>query len=126
MNLKGKYTLNTPNKNGHIYTKACVMQAVQSKFGDDTIPVYLQNSCGRANNEIVGYAHIDFEFNDSIVPYEIELLDNPAAEVVKDLLHQETSLFMVPNGLGRINDKGEIVEYSLISMDICTSSAFEP
>lgn len=126
MNLKGKYVLDTPNKNGHIYTKDCLMQAIQNKFGDDKIPVHLMNSCGQANDEIVGYAHMDFEFNDSIVPYEVELLDNPAAEVVKNLLHQEKSLFMVPNGLGRINDNGEIVEYFLISMNICTSSAFEP
>lgn len=125
MKLGGKYILDAPNKNGHIYTKYCFKKAVEDRFGSNPIPTYLMSSDGAFHKDIVGYTQLHFEENKSVVQYETELLDTINGDIVRTLVHDGTKLFIVPYGMGIINDRNEIEEYKLLSMNISTSSAFE-
>lgn len=109
--------LDKPNRNGRIYPKECFENLPKQ------IPVTLGSTDamqGVQLEKVIGTADVD-------------ITDYPTMKVTCDIMKEKEDailksrpfeLFFNTNGVGRVNDKGEVFDYNLVSMDVSSSTAF--
>ena len=101
---------NTVNQNGRMYTKDSLMPYLK----DDILGGigYDQDSIINLKNVSHKVSNLTIE-NDELWG-DIEILDTKEGELLKTIINE---VVFRPKGVGEINEKQEVVNYSLISFD---------
>ena len=110
--------LDTLNKNGRIYTTESVNKAIQ-EANDKSEKGQLLGELGYGNVVDIDLKNVshkisELKIEDNSVVGEIEILDTPSGNKLKDILDQ---VVFRPRGTGNINDKGEVENFKIISFD---------
>ncbi len=107
-------TVDEPNKNGHIYPRAEMEKAIAKA------PAGLLGYIGMEQQSLEKVSHIieNLKLNDDgTVTCNIKPLKTPAGMIVEQVGHKPDWCFRTA-GRGTINDKNEVVDYTIISVNM--------
>lgn len=112
-------TLNTPNRNGHIFTEEAVKNAIEKHKGSNRLFVTrnLPDDVGTNLGDAIALV-TDMEIKDNAVMGNVEFLNTPQClPQFEDML--QTGIAAVrPNGRGNVGEDGHISNYLIESFTL--------
>lgn len=116
----------TVNKNGVTYSKDAMEKALISHIDGNPIlgqiggyefnyRLHLSNISHRIDN---------VNIQDDGLYGDVNILETPNGEILKSLLETGMTFYFGPNGVGSINENGEVANYTLTSINVFEDEVF--
>ena len=116
-------TIDKPNRNNRIYTKACIEKAIS-----DTKKLVEERRFMGELHETTSYhdttvnlmraSHLvtELRLEESRFVADVQILKTPMGIVLQRLVDSD-QVYFVPRGIGKLEENGTVTDYTLISID---------
>ena len=121
--------LDTPNKNGRVYSKEVgeqIAHQIQERLRDGVLWGQLngQDDPGCALDlSKVSHKTVGARVEGTSLVADMELVDTPCGKIARELLAHDTNIGFRPRGTGIVSQDGVISHYVLVSVDLVKDPA---
>lgn len=112
--------LGEKTKAGHIYDRKMFEKAL-AKYKDTRGGYGMVGPRESIDAPLMHVSHIvknAFIDDNNEVNLDVEILETPQGKIVQEMIKQDCQFRFEPTGMGQVNEKGEVTDYTLLGFDI--------